>query len=472
MDKPVNAKEDIIEIRDILCIRKPGQIGYQNYRQVLRKVNNMMEDNQQLTRTAFATVIHHLFPEIMDVKKFSPEGQTLIDDALNCLFNAFDTNQSGRISYKKLNHGLDILCDMEAESMFERGSNVDNMGLTNELAGMPASAQDLKPEKKEKKPMVKQALPAANEITKSGGQPDRREKDEPIAFKKKMKVTKEDREKKTAKSSMSVMEKQNALRAEAALRKKEEARQRREAAAAGGGTEKVDKVAEKEKLMKKTQLGVKAEMDKNAAQDLTDLFDDDILLDSLEDVKTLSVESCMRQVSSKAAMAAFKTYVAKGGTTPLCKEHFVDFMITIMQRYDFCDTKAEEDNLRDGFDQVFETFDYDKSGNLDSEEIANCLSMMCGGSINEKLLAAFNLFDVNSSMTLDFDQLHKFIKCFFQIFEGIKNKNIHKEGSKIWSQLDMKKLVLATTEKCFADNRVIKGKGEINYTQFMQWMTG
>jgi Ca2+-binding EF-hand superfamily protein len=76
----------------------------------------------------------------MDVKKFSPEGQALIDDALLCLFNAFDTNQSGRISYKKLTFGLDILCDMEAESMFERGSNVDNMGLTNELAGMQASA--------------------------------------------------------------------------------------------------------------------------------------------------------------------------------------------------------------------------------------------------------------------------------------------------------------------------------------------
>lgn len=32
MEKPVNAKEDICEIRDILCIRKPGQAGYQNYR--------------------------------------------------------------------------------------------------------------------------------------------------------------------------------------------------------------------------------------------------------------------------------------------------------------------------------------------------------------------------------------------------------------------------------------------------------
>ena len=74
LEKPVNAKEDIIEIRDILCIRKPGQTGYQNYRQILRKVNSLMEENQQLTRQAFATVIHHLFPEINDVKKFSAEG--------------------------------------------------------------------------------------------------------------------------------------------------------------------------------------------------------------------------------------------------------------------------------------------------------------------------------------------------------------------------------------------------------------
>lgn len=88
-----------------------------------------------------------------------------------------------------------------------------------------------------RKPIVKQALPEANNVVKSGGQPERREKDEPIAFVKKQKLTKEDREKKTAKSSMSVMEKQNALRAEAALKKKEAAKKKREEAAAAGGDE-------------------------------------------------------------------------------------------------------------------------------------------------------------------------------------------------------------------------------------------
>ena len=88
-------------------------------------------------------------------------------------------------------------------------------------------------------------------------------------------------------------------------------------------------------------------------------------------------------------------------------------MIDVMKKYDFCDTLSEQEILREGFDDVFSQFDYDKSGKLDGEEIANCLSLMCGGSINEKIFAAFNLFDLNNSMTLSFDELNKFIKCVF-----------------------------------------------------------
>jgi Ca2+-binding EF-hand superfamily protein len=91
-----------------------------------------MEQSQQLTRANFATVIHQIFPEIQRVQKFSREGKILIDDALNCLFNAFDLDRSGRISYKKLCTGLDLLCDQAGNdpanntigggTMFSRGS--------------------------------------------------------------------------------------------------------------------------------------------------------------------------------------------------------------------------------------------------------------------------------------------------------------------------------------------------------------
>jgi len=124
--------------------------------------------------------------------------------------------------------------------------------------------------------------------------------------------------------------------------------------------------------------------------------------------------------------------------------------------------------MKMGFDDVFECFDYDKSGRLDAEEIANCLALMCGGSINDKIFAAFNLFDANDSMTLSFDELNKFIKCVFQIFYQIRGR----EGDAVWDKVQMQKLTLATAEKCFQDNRLVKGKGEVNYTQFMQWMTG
>ena len=72
--------------------------------------------------------------------------------------------------------------------------------------------------------------------------------------------------------------------------------------------------------------------------------------------------------------------------------------------------------MRKEFDNVFKTFDKDSNGYLDAEEVANCLSLMCGGSVNDKIFAAFNLFDVNNSMTLGFDELYKFVKCVFQVF--------------------------------------------------------
>lgn len=59
-----SARDDILEIRDILCIKNAGQEGYQHFNDIIRKVYDIMEEDQQLTRTAFATVIHQLFPEI------------------------------------------------------------------------------------------------------------------------------------------------------------------------------------------------------------------------------------------------------------------------------------------------------------------------------------------------------------------------------------------------------------------------
>jgi Ca2+-binding EF-hand superfamily protein len=95
------------------------------------------------------------------------------------------------------------------------------------------------------------------------------------------------------------------------------------------------------------------------------------------------------------------------------KSEFVEFMINLMKKEQLCDTISDEEVLRMGFDEVFGVFDYNQNERLDAEEIANALALMCGGSINEKIFAAFNLFDQDNSMTLSFDELNRFIKCVF-----------------------------------------------------------
>jgi hypothetical protein len=77
----------------------------------MKKVQEILDDDQKLTRLTFATVIHQVYPEISRVQRFSREGKILIDDALNCLFNAFDIDRSGKLSYKKFSQGLGVLCD-------------------------------------------------------------------------------------------------------------------------------------------------------------------------------------------------------------------------------------------------------------------------------------------------------------------------------------------------------------------------
>ncbi len=78
---------------------------------VIRKVNENVSDRQLLIRSAFIALMPIIFPEIDRVRNFSEEGNKLIDDALNCLYNAFNNDNKGYLSYKKLCEGLMILCE-------------------------------------------------------------------------------------------------------------------------------------------------------------------------------------------------------------------------------------------------------------------------------------------------------------------------------------------------------------------------
>ena len=124
--------------------------------------------------------------------------------------------------------------------------------------------------------------------------------------------------------------------------------------------------------------------------------------------------------------------------------------------------------------EIFNIFDVDDGGTVDSKELANCLALMCGGSTTEKINAAFILFDLDNSGTMGFEELVGLVKTVFAVIGGdIKNKIEHGtlEPDGIFSKVDYQQLSIATAKKAFSDLRVPM-TGEINYQQFVQWITG
>ena len=69
--------------------------------------------------------------------------------------------------------------------------------------------------------------------------------------------------------------------------------------------------------------------------------------------------------------------------------------------------------------EIFNLFDADRSNTVDAQELANCMSIMCGGSMSDKINAAFILFDMNNSGTMSFDELAQLIKTVFNLVDNM-----------------------------------------------------
>ena len=63
---------------------------------------------------------------------------------------------------------------------------------------------------------------------------------------------------------------------------------------------------------------------------------------------------------------------------------------------------------------------------MDKTELANCLAVMCGGSMTEKINAAFILFDENNSGTMSYDELVLLIKTVLNLVHHTLRLNIEK----------------------------------------------
>ena len=105
--------------------------------------------------------------------------------------------------------------------------------------------------------------------------------------------------------------------------------------------------------------------------------------------------------------------------------------------------------------EIFNMFDADDSGTVDMQELANCMAIMCGGSMSEKINAAFILFDQNNSGTMSFDELAQLIKTVFNLVGNMlsieKERGKQYGANELFPTLDYPEMAVQTAKKAFTD---------------------
>ncbi|GMF28972.1 unnamed protein product [Phytophthora fragariaefolia] len=128
--------------------------------------------------------------------------------------------------------------------------------------------------------------------------------------------------------------------------------------------------------------------------------------------------------------------------------------------------KSEEyQRINPILNRLFELFDVDKNGMVDFSEISSGLSVFCGGSSEEKIRAAFALYDYNADGYISMEEMARYLTSVFRVL---------KEGSpSALQQMDREspeELGLRTAQQAFAEAD-LDNDGRLSFSEFRKWYT-
>ncbi|CAH0480583.1 unnamed protein product [Peronospora belbahrii] len=126
--------------------------------------------------------------------------------------------------------------------------------------------------------------------------------------------------------------------------------------------------------------------------------------------------------------------------------------------------KAEEyKRIYPILNRLFELFDVDKSGMVEFSEISSGLSVFCGGTSEEKIRAAFALYDYNADGYISMEEMTQYLTCVFKVL---------KEASPaILSHLNRespKELGMRTAQQAFEEAELDQD-GRLSFPEFCKW---
>lgn len=114
---------------------------------------------------------------------------------------------------------------------------------------------------------------------------------------------------------------------------------------------------------------------------------------------------------------------------------------------------------------VFKTFDKNRNGSITFKDFIQCLSLMCRGSIQEKLQWAFKLYDINGDGRITKKELMDIVCSVYALVgrragSTIEEKTLRDHVDKIFQKMDINKDGVVTIDEfmeiCSKDETIAK----------------
>ncbi|KAG2530404.1 hypothetical protein JM18_002258 [Phytophthora kernoviae] len=128
--------------------------------------------------------------------------------------------------------------------------------------------------------------------------------------------------------------------------------------------------------------------------------------------------------------------------------------------------KAEEyQRINPILNRFFELFDVDKNGMVDFSEISSGLSVFCGGSSEDKIRAAFALYDYNADGYISMDEMTRYLTSVFKVLKETSPAALQQMGHESPEELGAR-----TAQQAFAEAD-LDHDGRLSFPEFRKWYT-
>ena len=154
------------------------------------------------------------------------------------------------------------------------------------------------------------------------------------------------------------------------------------------------------------------------------------------------------------AQDVFAVFSAKSSAQGLDLPTFKNCMAT------YADTS--DDYFHILCERIFTLFDADHNGFVDFAELASGLTVLCGGTDQDKVRAAFKLYDVNGDGYISMDEMTQYLHSVFRVMYSTH------EGMEESIGASSAQLAAATAQEAFA-NADLNHDGRLSFEEFKRW---